>query len=510
MLRIREPEGRHWDVQASTTASGFVEAGTYVVQIDGPGVNVLVDDVPLERQPGHNAYLWRPGFYAGRVRAEILDDRGRALAECSLDVGPSPDKLGQGQFLHMVDEIMASRPYLLVGDGAAGPEFGSDGEPHLPEVAYARLRRYGPACLEALRDLCSSPLMRLHQHRRTVEPHQARRLDVLTVKELARSRLAGHVLGLEGGSSDYPTRISVPYVERTFDHAANRAIAVMVDRLISKTAGLVRHFSFPIGDTDDSLARKIPRRLHILGELHEALLRIRGSPALSAVTRPEISAAGLNAISAQPNYARAYQFAWKALKTGILGSNRSDPLPISPTWEVFERWCFLRIWQLLESIAPAGGWKAHVEDANPGRLRVFGQVGGTAFTLHLQPIFPAWDQPSKWGFKSLSRLREPDLVLTAESPRRRSFLVLDAKYRASRPNVLDAMQSAHIYSDSLMWEGVRPLGSYLLLPRHGAVNWLGVPQFRAEYGVGTFEVAPGSDASSLVELLSAFLAPPIT
>lgn len=506
MLRIHEREGREWEVPAGATAGGFVEAGTYMVQVDSTAVNVLIDDVPLQRQPRHDAYLWRPGFYAGRVRAEILDERGRVLAECSLDVGPSPDKLGHQQFLQMVDDILATKPHLLVGDGASWPEFGQDGEAPLPEVAYARLRGYGPAFLAALRDLCASPLMRLHQRRRTVMPHQARRLDAVTVKDLARSRLAGQVLGLEGASLDYPTRISVPYVEHTFDHSANRAIAVMVDRLIARTVGLRRHFSSPISEIDDPLALKVPRRLHILGELHAALLRIRNLPALSAVTRPEITAAGLNAISAQPSYARAFQLAWKALKTGILGDEQSDPLPISPTWEVFERWCFLRIWQLLESIAPAGGWKDDTEDVNAGKLRICGQLADTAVALHLQPTFAAWDQPSKWGFKSLSRLREPDLVLTSISPRRRSFLVLDAKYRASRPNVLDAMQSAHIYSDSLLWEGERPWGSYLLLPRHGAVDWLGEPEFREEFGVGTFEVAPRGDASSLVELLSAFLA----
>ncbi|SPA40189.1 conserved hypothetical protein [Cupriavidus taiwanensis] len=326
MLRIHEREGRQWEVPAGATAGGFVEAGTYIVQIDSTAVNVLVDDVPLERQPGHDAYLWRPGFYAGRVRAEILDERGRVLAECSLDVGPSPDKLGQQQFLQMVDEILATKPHLLVGDGASWSEFGQEGDAPLPEVAYARLRRYGPALLAALRDLCASPLMRLHQQRSMVMPHQARRLDAVTVKDLARSRLAGQVLGLEAPSSDYPTRISVPYVEHTFDHAANRAIAVMVDRLIAQTVGLHRHFSSPIAEVDDPVVLKVPRRLHILGELHDALLRLRNSPALSAVTRPEITAAGLNAISAQPSYARAFQLAWKALKTGILGSEQSDPL----------------------------------------------------------------------------------------------------------------------------------------------------------------------------------------
>jgi hypothetical protein len=227
---------------------------------------------------------------------------------------------------------------------------------------------------------------------------------------------------------------------------------------------------------------------------------------LRSVTRPEITAAGLNAISAQPSYARAFQLVWKALQTGILGDDHSDLLPISPTWEVFERWCFVRVWQLLESIAPDAGWSVDSKGSGATGLRVHGEVAGAVITIHLQPSFPAWDQSSTSGFKSLSRLREPDLVLTSESSLGRRFLVLDAKYRTSRLNVLDAMQSAHIYRDSLRWWNERPCGSYLLLPRQGSAAWLAEATFHAKFEVGTFELAPNTDASRINELLATFLA----
>jgi hypothetical protein len=506
MLRIRETEGRVWEVPAGGVAVGFVEAGTYVVRIEGPGTRVLVDDAPLEKQPGHDAFIWRPGFYAGQVVAEVLDDQAQVLGSYALDVGPSPEKLGYPQFRRMVEEILALGPELLLGDGATCEAFGQEGDTASPEVAYARLRRYGPACLAALRIVLSSPLTRLRQQRRTLMPHQARRLDTLTVLGLARSRLAGHLLGVQDVPVDAPAFISVPYVEQTFDNAANRAIAVVVDRLTAQTAWLCRRFADSVDDVENLLTLKVPRRLYILGEFHDALRRLRGSRALSAVTRPEITAAGLNAISAQPAYARAFQLAWKALRTGILEGDSADSLPISPTWEVFERWCFLRVRQLLDEIAPDAGWKVDSRNEGSIKLCVSGVVGDVVITVHLQPTFPAWDQRSVSGFKSLSRLREPDLVVTCESPHDRKFLVLDAKYRATRPNVLDAMQSAHIYRDSLMWQGERPWGSYLLLPRHGAVDWLGDATFHTDFEVGTFELAPYCDATRLKDLLIAFLA----
>lgn len=506
MLLFRETGGKEWNVPAGGAAAGFVEGETYIVHVDRIDARILIDDVPLERQLGQNAFIWRPGFYAGQVIAEVLDDQERVLGSCVLDIGPSPGKIGGPQFQHMVMEILAFRPELLLGDGATLPEFGHEADCVSHEVAYARLRRYGPAVLAALRAVCASPLTRLHLQRRTVMPHQARRLDVPAVRQLARSRFAGHVLGLEVASAETLARISVPYTEHTFDNAANRVIAAMVDRLVARTSELFRYFSNTASDVESPMALKSPRRLHLLSMFHDALRRLQNSAVLSEVTRSEITAAGLNAISAQPGYAHAYQQAWKVLRTGILGDDHDEPLPISPTWEVFERWCFLRIWQILEEVSPHAGWAALPKDGSTSKIAVQGVVSDSTVTIHLQPSFPAWDQSSASGFKSLSQRREPDLVVTIESPRGRSFLVLDAKYRTSRANVLDAMQSAHIYRDSLRWRGEHPWGSYLLLPRHGAAEWLAQPSFHNEFKVGTFELAPVGSALQLQKLLTEFLA----
>ncbi|WP_180970737.1 DUF2357 domain-containing protein [Burkholderia sp. WAC0059] len=506
MLQINHESGQSWDIPADGISTGFVEAQTYVVRIAGSGAQVLIDDTPLERQPARNMFLWSPGFHAGRVVAEVLDDLGQVQGTCSLDVGPSPDKVGHPEFLRMIDEILAFRPELLLGGGSSWSTFGKEDDTTSPEVIYARLRRYAPIALAALQTICSHPLSHLRRVRLTVMPHQARRLDTTTVRELARSRFVGQILGLEVTSTDAPSRINVPHSERTFDNAANRTIAVMVGRLTNQATSLSRRFACAINGADDSLTVKIPRRLYVLREFVGALRQLQNSPALRAVTRPEITAAGLNAISAQPNYARAFQLAWKALQTGILGDAHSDPLPISPTWEVFERWCFLRVWKLLEVLSPSAGWRVYANDSDTVGLRVGGKVADSAIAIHLQPTFPAWDQPSRSGFKSLSRLREPDIVLTSESSRGQRFLVLDAKYRASRPNILDAMQSAHIYRDSLRWYNERPWGSYLLLPRQGGAPWLAEGAFHAEFKVGTFELAPDGDAPQLKKLLADFLA----
>lgn len=505
MLWIEEPAGRSWAVPPGGIATGFVEGCTYTFRVDVPHTIVLVDDIPLDRPTGPQAWVWAPGFYAGRVDVEVLDDAGRPIASYSLDVGPSPDKLGEPQFLQMVSEILALMPTLLLGDGATRSQFGRDGDMSSVEIAYARLRHYGGACIAALRIVCQHPLTRLEQQRRAVQPYQVRRLDIRTVRELSRTPAVSQLLQADHDDAANLSQVTVPHVEATFDHAANRTLAVMLDRLLARVAELGNRFASVTGESHERLSSRIPRRLRLLIALDAELRDIRRSPVFQAVRRPEVSAAGLNAVAAQPDYAQAFRYAWKALNMGVLGHDDDEPLPTGPTWQIYERWCFMRVWQLLQEIAPKAGWRLVADLSGHSLPRVQGYVNNHNVVLHLQPTFHTWDFSNPRGFRSLSRQREPDLVLTVQSAQSRRFLVLDAKYRVSRSNVLDAMQSAHIYQDSLTWGNERPWGSFLLLPRGGAVGWLADDVFQNTFRVGTFELAPDSDASGITACLKHFL-----
>ena len=94
---------------------------------------------------------------------------------------------------------------------------------------------------------------------------------------------------------------------------------------------------------------------------------------------------------------------------------------------------------------------------------------------------------------SVSKERVPDLVFTIESSDGIRFVVLDAKYRTSRSNVLDAMASAHIYQDSLRIGSRRPGASLLLVPSGGGAHWLEGPQFQSTNHVGVHVLSTGGD-----------------
>jgi PD-(D/E)XK nuclease superfamily protein len=95
---------------------------------------------------------------------------------------------------------------------------------------------------------------------------------------------------------------------------------------------------------------------------------------------------------------------------------------------------------------------------------------------------------------SVSKQREPDLLLSVKWPGAKRFLLLDAKYRSSRESVLEAMGSAHVYRDSLRIGEQRAEGALLLIPAGGSVEWLEEPDFHRNHQVGVHVLAPGDDA----------------
>ncbi|MEE8468661.1 MAG: nuclease domain-containing protein, partial [Planctomycetota bacterium] len=123
-----------------------------------------------------------------------------------------------------------------------------------------------------------------------------------------------------------------------------------------------------------------------------------------------------------------------------------------------------------------------------------GRGGGRCVELLLQPVFPGGRRITKHDFWSVSQKRIPDILMMAEDERGRRFLVLDAKYRVSRSNVLDAMTSAHVYHDSLRLGDRRPDSSMLMVPAGGGAPWLEERDFQEEHHVGVHVLCPGTSA----------------
>lgn len=81
----------------------------------------------------------------------------------------------------------------------------------------------------------------------------------------------------------------------------------------------------------------------------------------------------------------------------------------------------------------------------------------------------------------MSRQRFPDFVVTRVRGAQRGFVVFDAKYRQGRQAELGEMAVAHIYRDSLRWQGERAVES----------EWLATAEFQSHSAVGAVKADDG-------------------
>lgn len=516
MLRCIDQVGVVSNLHAGVSAGGFRELGVYHFSAQVEGATLYIDEAPAQAAilDGAQGWRWQPGFYAGQVAAELVGADGHRLAEYQLDVAPDASKLGADVFDGMLDELYAFDPQLLLGTEAAQASIGVVGDAAPPLLAYSRLRRHGEALLNALRVVAGQPLKRLQRERGLVPYHRVRRLDAASARNLLRrpdtaAFLRGNVALAEGAMP----LVEVSHSIDDLDNPANRALTtklLAVRRRCVQVTDALRDLAAREEEsgTRTPLQPRLARKLEFLESLAAKLAKLARLDPYVSVSRPEVTAAGLNAISAHPAYARAYRFAWSALRPGVAGDSRDEFLWLSPTWEIYERWCFIRVAACLREMYGNLTWNVRYPSAHSDNIRLVGRGPSLAIEAFLQRRFQS-DASGAGGLRSVSLQLQPDLVITMESGGKKRMILLDAKYRASRPNVLDAMRSAHLYQDALRWNGERAVCSLLLVPRGGGAPWLEEPSFHMEHRVGIHVLAPESPGSELTALLSRWLGPGI-
>ncbi len=376
-------------------------------------------------------------------------------------------------------------------------------------MEYARLRSYGEKFVRALSAITHRPIRELRAQRMQLPLERVRRADRQTVLAALQNSHLLNVL-VDRDSSSIPISalppFDVPVARETLDSAGNRCIAAIAHTVSRRAVGLRAALQADVdqseSDTRTPLLSRWPRRRDFLDRIVRQLRHLQRSSPLVEVTRREISAAGLNAISADPAYASAYGLAWRILRHGVEGPPDSEHLWISPTWEIYERWCFVQLGHAIRALEPSHRWSISRNHKSRATAAFIASSDGQArIELLLQPKFSAGDRGSTVGFRSISGSREPDLVLTRTDQDGPKWYVLDAKYRTTRPNVLDAMASAHIYRDSLRWNERRPECAVLLVPRGGGAPWMEQPDFIRQHRVGVCALSTDSDLSGISQLL---------
>lgn len=487
VLQVMADDTRHTDFACDAVSghgiAGLREDHHYRFTIKPALSFVYVDDVALIAD-SDGSYRWMPALYAGRVEVTGIDRHGQAH-HWWLDVSPTPGKLGQDELDAMIRDIRTWQSRLLQGASPALMPFGMEGRPGLRDelVQLSRLMRHGPGFLTTLRHALASPRSMLRVAHEDIPVARVRKVHPAALRD-RRVVTALAAPAAEGPDADN-LLLRAQTVAVSLDTPAHRALKHLLTRFRSRVERLAQRVDREqlAEEPEEQKARRM-RRLHVLGGLRRQADELLHRSPMTAVTRCEATGAGLTQITAHPAYSRAYRHGMDALRSGLEGDNLRDLQHVSYTWGIYETWCFLALADALQQ-AFSRSWEVAASKSCLGDISLVMTLPDQRWLEAVfQAVFPSERPHSGKQAWSISRERRPDILLALHDGHDIRTLILDAKYRSGRSNLLDAMASAHVYHDALRINGQRPGSCLLLAPGDLSDQVQADPEYRKAHGVG--------------------------
>lgn len=184
-------------------------------------------------------------------------------------------------------------------------------------------------------------------------------------------------------------------------------------------------------------------------------------------------------------------------------TSHTDPVSQPPTYTIYEWWCFQQLVKVISTLAD-GEPLWNEKDPKGQRIEqgstVSWKIGDSILQLRYNMRFSAfWERQPQQPYSVVGEQR-PDFVLMYQQ----RWLVLDAKYRTTRLNVLDAFRSAFSYLESLRLPKFdsRASGCFLLSPKMllESQQWF-QPKFHRDNHFGVLECAPSKSVLALTNCI---------
>lgn len=492
---------------------GFTERKRYLIEAPDNNATLYADDAPLEMDDSEEYWLWEPGFFAGELALELELPGNAAPLSFIVDVGPSEHKTGRAQFAQYIEQIVDYAPQLVAGNEPATEGLGGRSDTLSLWQRYARLRQFIDRYLSGLQAIRERPIIRLTSHREQLPLHMAKRVDGITLQRLVSnpgllSVLAGksdpeHVLT----GSEY--NLDAPVHEPTLDNPANRLVARQLSEVRRLTRFLrdeIKSLKVSASETETDLMARLPRRIGWLERVDKQLCRLSKSTPFVNTNIQKRGSAEFNAVSGNPHYNMTHQMGVRLLRQGLSELVDDERHYLSPTWGIYEAWCFVAIAEQLEARFPEFSWQFQT-NAPSADLLLVGHSGGKRISLFYQMTCRSLEKANHYGYYSISRERRPDLILEVLEGDQKQFVCMDSKYTASHGGILDAMSSAHIYRDSLRCDSLHCSLSILLVPANTTLPMLTTEDYWREHKVGCATLGDNEDASAVIDRVLGLLDP---
>lgn len=505
ILHIRSADGSEQPIVGGIVR--LEEARTYYIEgplgADSPRAWLGPRELPWREE--QRTFALEVGHWIGSVPLRITQHAQEVVL--AVEVGPRQEKLSDGAWLALLEDLEDWSPGLAIGLEGGGIGAVQNEGTTAPVLAAALLPLV-PALLRAIRVIAAAPRELATSRREDTPLRTVRRADRETLHWLARHPAAAQAVkpwtaarfGMQ--DADVPQHMT----HDTTDHPVNRYVA-----------WIIRRIARVLGDLSHALDRaaKNPRtqpdtahwcrvRAHAAAIGADELLVTLRQTFFGRLTPMPASEAALLALQDDPAYARAHALARPFLSPRfrlreLLEGNEA---PVRPSFELYELWTLLAVQRALAAALDGWTWKWRPSTGNellagfgPGSSFVARRDDGTQIAIHYNMTFPGYIAKSSSERYSISGERRPDIVISFQySDRPYTWICLDAKYRVRREALAEAFSSLHIYRDSLRWEafGGRCCGGLLLAPaiEPECEPWFR-DDFRERFGIGAYRLTPG-------------------
>jgi hypothetical protein len=441
-------------------------------------------------------WIFRSESWCGRATLNIISDD--PPVDLVIRAVPSGSKYSEDEYERMIERILSYGANTVWGL-APGQDRGS-------ELAHASLGATHPVIVEEYLAPLLGRLGRIL--RNPVVNH--RRVEVLEGLRLARP-ITSHILAWLSTRPDRLAKLrqgdtssAVPQQVRqeTYDHPANRFVKTLVRRLrenFDHTAIALLNYAQGglVGDLEKARARHLADRLRMA---MNKLLSALQTSFLRELVPGEMSEGVAQVFGDHPAYARFAKLARRLLDLGVRLNNSGDlASSLRRSYDLFEIYCLYQLAQYLETTL-GSGWtygraspRGHVLCSPPeGEFWSAQRGDGRRWRLEYQKPFGH----GKSGAITLTTSRKPDFVLSEwQEDRLLRWCLLDAKYRTAQSSINEALESMHIYRDSLRWrpdpngEVQHAYAGVLIVP-HVAdeVRRFAKPSYLRQWGLGVVAI----------------------
>lgn len=416
--------------------------------------------------------------WAGRMVLDLCAG-GAVCEQLRLDIRPSERKLQGDEFEAMLDELSLRSPALLWGlsRGAMSGKESRDAPAVVHPIVVDALL---PQFERLLRRFLLDPPTRSVRTRDLRPFDLSRRADVATMRWLGRRPTLLATLRGQGPSGAAPDRtpIDQPVTLQSLDHPVTRYFAHLAkrvsERFLDSAARLRMRQGMFVDPVADAHAESLAQRLEASAQRLGAVLQ---HPVFRQASREPPSETAIQAIADHPLFSALQRVGRRLLEPGLAYDPGGDlEAALKRTYDLFE---LVVLYRLVDELAASlgAGWKLRASKVLPTSRREerpenrasWWFEGPDKQTVELR--YQQWFSRAKMvgdlrSFSSLSGPNLPDYILVHRRfGRVVSWVILDAKYRASRQPVDQGLGDIHRYRDALRVRGEAANGAFIIVPR---------------------------------------------